>query len=538
MKRLLVAVSAIAILAAGPVTAQEVDRVAINGIIDQGLNHSEVMQTAAYLTDRIGGRMTNSPQMREAEAWTQQRFRDWGLSNVRAEGFEFGRGWSIVRSSARMIEPRVLDLRVIPVAWTPSTDGVIRGPVVVAPITSAGQFEQWRGKLRGKIVMLSRPDTGSEPTEPAFRRWTDAELANPNTFVQPRNDPEAAERAARSGRADFALRLDAFLLEEGALAYVRMSPRDGGLLHGTGYSYHVGATPQVPGLELAAEDYRRLARLSRTDTPPTLELMSEVRFHDDDVNAYNILADIPGTSRSGEYVMAGAHLDSWVAADGAVDNAAGSAVIMEAARILRTLGVRPKRTIRFALWSGEEQGILGSLAYVDRHLATRAPFGDAALDSLPNNQTWRARWPIQPRPGYSDLVAYFNLDNGSGKIRGINAEGNVAAVPVFEQWLEPFGSMGASTVSLRNSGGTDHVYMQTVGVPGYQFIQDPLDYGSRLHHTSIDSYDHLRAEDLRQAAVILASFLLNAANSDEPLPRMPLPTRPTASDPFAFPGGD
>ncbi len=538
MKRLLVAVSAIAILAAGPVAAQAVDRAAINGIIDQGLNHSEVMQTAAYLTDRIGGRMTNSPQMRQAEAWTQQRFRDWGLSNVRAEGFEFGRGWSIVRSSARMTEPRALDLRVIPIAWTPSTDGVVSGPVIVAPITSAGQFEQWRGKLRGKIVMLTRPDNGSEPTTPAFRRWTDAELASSNIYVQPRNDPDAAERAARSGRADFALRLDAFLLEEGALAYVRMSARDGGLLHGTGYSYHVGATPQVPGLELAAEDYRRLARLSRTDTPPTLELMSEVRFHDEDVNAYNILADIPGSSRSGEYVMAGAHLDSWVAADGAVDNAAGSAVIMEAARILKSLGVRPKRTIRFALWSGEEQGILGSLAYVDRHLATRAPFGDAALDALPNGQTWRTRWPIQPREGYRNLVAYFNLDNGSGKIRGINAEGNVAAAPVFEQWLAPFASMGASTVSLRPAGGTDHVYMQTVGVPGYQFIQDPLDYGSRLHHTSIDSYDHLRADDMRQAAVILASFLLHAANSDEPLPRMPLPTRPTTSDPFAFPGGD
>lgn len=538
MKRLLVAVSAIAILTAGPVFAQEVDRLAINGIIDQGLNHSEVMQTAAHLTDRIGGRMTNSPQMREAEAWTQQQFRDWGLSNVRAEGFEFGRGWSIVRSSARMVEPRPLELRAIPIAWTPSTNGVISGGVVVAPITSAGQFDQWRSRLRGKIVMITRPDTASEPTEPAFRRWTDEELQDRAGYALPRHDPAAIERGLQSGRADFALRLDAFLAEEGALAWVRMSARDGGLLHGTGYTYQVGATPSVPGMELAAEDYRRLARLALTDTPPTLELMSEVRFHDDDVNAYNILADIPGTSRSGEYVMAGAHLDSWVASDGAVDNAAGSAVIMEAARILKALGVRPKRTIRFALWSGEEQGILGSLAYVDRHLATRAALDDPALAALPNNRTWRARWPVEPRPGYRDLVAYFNLDNGSGKIRGINAEGNVAAVPVFEQWLEPFASMGASTVSLRPSGGTDHVYMQTVGVPGYQFIQDPLDYGSRLHHTSIDSYDHLRPDDLRQAAVILASFLLNAANADEPLPRMPLPTRPTASDPFAYPGGD
>lgn len=287
-------------------------------------------------------------------------------------------------------------------------------------------------------------------------------------------------------------------------------------------------------MELAAEDYRRLARLALTDTPPTLELMSEVQFHDEDVNAYNILADIPGSGGTSEYVMAGAHLDSWVASDGAVDNAAGSAVVMEAARILKTLNVRPKRTIRFALWSGEEQGILGSLAYVDRHLATRAPSNDPALANLPNNRTWRSRWPIEPREGYRDLVAYFNLDNGSGKIRGINAEGNVAAVPIFQEWLAPFASMGATTVSLR-FGGTDHVYMQTVGVPGYQFIQDPLDYSSRLHHTSIDSYDHLKPEDMRQAAIILASFLLNAANRDEPLPRMPLPTEPTPTDPFEYP---
>lgn len=526
-----VSASVLVLAAAMPAAAQSVDRAAINIIVDQGFNHSEVMNTAAHLTDNIGGRMTNSPQMREAEAWTQQQFRDWGLSNVRAEGFEFGRGWSIVRSSARMTAPRPIDLRAIPVAWTPGTDGVISGGVVVAPMTTAADFDKWRGKLSGKIVMVTKPDTGSEPTEPAFKRWTDDELAGRTAFVQPTHT-EPSLGGLRE--AAFAERLDAFLKAEGAIAWVRMSQRDAGLLHGTGYTYRVGATPVVPGMELAAEDYRRLARLAKTDTPPTLELMSEVRFHDEDVNAYNILADIPGTSRSGEYVMAGAHLDSWVASDGAVDNAAGSAVIMEAARILKASGVRPKRTIRFALWNGEEQGLLGSLAYVDQHLATRAPLGDAELDALPNSRTWRQRWPVQPRPGHGDLVAYFNLDNGSGKIRGINAEGNIAAVPFFEEWLEPFGSMGASTVSLRNSGGTDHVYMQSVGIPGYQFIQDPLDYSSRLHHTSIDSYDHLKPEDLRQAAVILASILLSAANSDEPLPRMPIPTQPTPTDPFAY----
>jgi hypothetical protein len=534
MRRLAAVLTAVAtITLALPAAAQAPDLVAVNGIIDQGLNHSQVMQTAGYLTDRIGGRMTNSPQMRQAEAWTQAQFREWGLSNVRAEGFEFGRGWSIVRSSARMTAPRPLDLRVIPVAWTPGTNGVINAVIVVAPMTSAADFGRWRGKLAGKIVFITRADPPAEPSsDPFFRRLTDDELAGRTSMAQPSHSPASTERGLTT--PDFAMQLDAFLKEEGALAWVRMSQRDGGLLHGTGYTFRAGQTPVVPGMELAQEDYRRLVRLAVSGANPTLELMSDVRFHDEDVNAYNVLADIPGTSRSGEYVMAGAHLDSWVASDGAVDNAAGSAVIMEAARILKTLGVRPRRTIRFALWNGEEQGLLGSLAYVDRYLATRAPLADPALAALPNGRSWRARWPVQPREGHGDLVAYFNIDNGSGKIRGINAEGNVAAAAVFEGWLAPYASLGATSVSLRNSGGTDHVYMQTVGIPGYQFIQDPLDYSSRLHHTSIDSYDHLRPDDLRQATIVLAGILLTAANSDEPLPRMPVPTRPTPSDPFEY----
>jgi len=530
MRRLAALLSVAALALAVPAAAQAPDRVAINGIIDQGFNHSEVMTTAAWLTDRIGGRMTNSPQMRQAEAWSQQKFRDWGLPRIWTEGFEFGRGWSAVGSSARMTAPRPLDLRVIPVAWTPGTGRVVSGDIVVAPMTSAADFARWRGKLAGKIVLVTKPDTGSEPTEPAFRRWTREQLAERTDFVQPAHSHAAAERALNN--PDFAMQMDAFLKQEGALAFVKMSYRDGGLLHGTGYTFRVGSTPEVAGFEMAAEDYRRLARLSLTEAPPKVELMSEVRFHDEDVNAYNVFAEIPGTARNGEYVMAGAHLDSWAAADGAVDNAAGSAVIMEAARILKALGVRPRRAIRFALWNGEEQGLLGSLAYVDRHLATRAPLTDPAHANLPNNRSWRARWPIQPREGHGDLVAYFNIDNGSGRIRGINAEGNIAAAAVFETWLKPFESLGVTTVSLRPAGGTDHVYMQTVGVPGFQFIQDPLDYSARLHHTSIDTYDHLRPDDMRQAAAVLAGILLSAANSDQPLPRMPLPTRPTNTDPF------
>jgi hypothetical protein len=535
--RLTFTLAAVALAAApAAAAAQSVDRTMINRILDEGMNRSEVMETAHHLTDRIGGRLTNSPQMRAAERWTQQRFRDWGLANIRAEGFEFGRGWSIASHSSRMTAPRALPLRSIPVAWTPPTDGTISAGIVVAPMDEASDFESWRGRLRGRIVLISRPSAGSEPTEPAFRRLTDEDLRQRNTYQQPNYSPLQVQRTLE--RADFAERLDAFLAEEGALAWVRQAYRDGGLVHGTGYAYQVGRTPRLPGVEMAAEDYRRLARLALTDAPPTLELTSDVRFHDEDVNAYNILADIPGSDPGAGYVMAGAHLDSWVAADGAVDNAAGSAVVMEAARILRRLGLRPRRTIRFALWSGEEQGILGSLAYVERHLAMRPPETDPARQRLRPGQTWRHRWPITPRPGHRDLTAYFNLDNGSGRIRGIHTEGNVAVVPVFQEWLAPFASMGATSVAVQPTGGTDHVHLQSVGIPGYQFIQDPLDYGSRLHHTSIDTYDHLKAEDLRQAAVIMASFLWLAANRDEPLPRMPLPTQPRPSDPFEYPEDD
>ncbi|HEY0149280.1 MAG TPA: M20/M25/M40 family metallo-hydrolase [Allosphingosinicella sp.] len=529
------ALAASVLLVSTSALAQEPNRAQINRILDEGLNRSEVMETAAYLTDRIGGRLTNSPQMRAAEAWTQQRFRSLGLSNVRAEPFEFGRGWSIAGSSARMTAPRERKLTVIPVAWTPGTNGPISAGIVVAQMDKVEHFEKYRGKLAGKIVLVSHPGTGSEPTEPAFRRLTDEDLRKADTYQQPNYSPATIEENLEN--ADFAEKRDAFLKAEGARAWVRISYRDGGLVHGAGYSYQAGRTPAVPGFEMAAEDYRRLARLALTEAAPTLELMSDVRFHDEDMNAYNILADIPGSDPKAGYVMAGAHLDSWIAGDGAVDNAAGSAVVMEAARILSRLGVKPKRTIRFALWSGEEQGILGSLAYVERHLASRPPVEERYRHLRPG-ATWRNRYPIALKPGHRDLVAYFNLDNGSGKIRGINAEGNLAAVPIFKEWFAPFASLGASTVAIRNTGSTDHVYFSSVGLPGYQFIQDPLDYSARLHHSSLDTYDHLKAEDLRQAAVIMATFLLNAANRAEPLPRMPLPSQPRPTDPFEYPKED
>lgn len=510
----------------------QIDNATINRIIDEELNHSELPQTAAYLTDRIGGRMTNSPQMREAEKWTQQKYRDWGLKNVHAEGFDFGRGWSIERIEARMITPRVLPMQAIPVAWTPSTNGTISAPVIVAPMQRERDFDKWKGKLRGKIVLLSQPADGSEPDQAAFRRQTDEDLGKLDTYVQPTRSETAIARGLR--RSAFTAKLDAFLVSEGAVAWMRQSYRDGGLLHGEGYLYRVGETPKLPGIELKAEDYRRLARLAKTEAIPIVELTSAVNYQDEDHNAYNIIAEIPGRDAKAGYVMAGAHLDSWVAADGANDNGAGSVVVMEIARVLTKLGLKPKRTIRFALWSGEEQGLLGSMAYVEQHLAKRPPVTDPELKKLSPFNTWNTRWPITPLPGSSELAAYFNLDNGSGKIRGIYTEGNTSVVPIFRDWLGPFGSMGASRVVARPTGGTDHVLMQSVGIPAFQFIQDPLDYGSRVHHSSVDTYDHMKMADLKQATIVMASFLWQAAERAEPLPRMPLATKPADTDPFKY----
>jgi len=530
-------IAALLLGAAGPALAADaVDRDMVNRIVDTGMNHGEVMNTIAYLSDRIGGRMTNSPQMRAAEAWTQGRFNAWGLSNVHPEGFEFGRGWSIDNVSVRMTSPRTLPLRAIPVAWTPATAGPLTAPIIVAPMRRDRDFDKWRGKLAGKIVLVTLPDDGSEPDKAPFHRYGDDELRKLDTFDQPNTiDDATADR--RLQLRGFAVRLDAFLAAEGATAWVRMARADGGLLHGEGSGYRVGETPTLPGIEIAAEDYRRLARLAKTDAAPALEIDSQVRFHDGDTKAYNIIADLAGRDPKAGYVMAGAHLDSWVAADGATDNAAGSAVVMEAARILASLGVKPRRTIRFALWSGEEEGLLGSLAYVQQHLATRPAETDLAK-LAGGDRTWARRFPVTPQPGYGELAAYFNLDNGSGKIRGIYAEGNAAAAPIFREWLSPFAGMGAATVSNGRTGSTDHVYLQSIGLPGYQFIQDPLDYMNRTHHTNLDTIDHVKAADLRQAAVIMASFLWNAANRDTPLPKMPLPTKPNPTNPFAYPDDD
>jgi carboxypeptidase Q len=500
-------------------------------IADSAFNHGEVVDIAAYLADQIGGRMTNSPAMRKAERWTQDQFKSWGLKDVRADGFDFGRGWWIESAHVRMTAPRPLELRGIPIAWTPATNGVLNAAVIVAPMISDKDFADWKGKLSGKIVLVTWPAPPKDDADAPFQRLSDADITKLNQYQQPTFDPETRQK--RIERYRFRTKLDSFLAEEGAVAWVQMSRTEGRLVHGEGSGYRAGKTPKLPGLELGAEDYRRLARLAKVGEV-RLEIDSRVHFEDADHNAYNILADIPGKDPKAGYVMAGAHLDSWVAGDGAADNGAGSAVIMEAARILASMGVQPKRTIRFALWAGEEEGLLGSQAYVEKYLARRAPSTDPALADLPPYFSLDT-FPIQTLAGFSELAAYFNLDNGSGKIRGIYTEGNFAVVPIFHEWLSPFASLGASAVVAEPTDATDHVFFSRLGLPAFQFIQDPLDYESRVHHTDLDTFDHLRPDDLRQAAVVLANLLMDAANSEKPLPRKLLPSQPKVTDPFHYP---
>ena len=497
---LLISAGLLAIAAPLPaLAAPDGDSVAIARIIDEGMNRSEAMTTASALMDRIGARLTNSENHRKAESWAMDLLRQRGLANIHAEPFDFGVGWNLDSYAVAMVSPRALPLTAIPVAWSPPTAGTLQAPVVIAPMSREEHFAEWKGKLAGKIVLVSLPGQTSESKDPVFQRYSDADIAELDTYTRPVFDPDAAALQVKNRR--FQGKLAAFLRAEGAVALVKMSYRDGKLVHGEGYDFQPGQTLALPAIELAQEDYRRLVRLAKTGPAPEIG-----------------------------YVMAGAHFDSWIAGDGANDNGAGSITVLEAARLIAKLGVKPKRTIRFVLWSGEEQGLLGSRAYIDQHLASRPV--DPSLKGIDSYIAWRNAFPITPKPEYGQLKAYFNMDNGSGRFRGIYSEGNLGAEKLLKEWLSPFDMLGADKLVVSKTGGTDHVFMQAIGLPGYQFIQDPLDYESRVHHSNLDTVDHMRADDMRQAAVIMAGMLWQAANSDKELPRAVLPTQPAPTDPF------
>lgn len=507
---------------------EKTDLELINRLRDEALNHPKAHEHLGVLTDEIGARLTGSAGLKKAAEWSQSQLRTWGLQNVHTESFApFGLGWSYQHASLRMLSPMPLDLLAIPKAWTPGTQGVQRGRAVIARLSSEEDLQKWKGKLSEALVLLDEPVSFKPHLTGDAKRYSSQELEELQKMeLEPaatrRADPQTVQK-----QQQFQKKLQSFLSAEKVIATLHVSRgEDGTIFVHSGGSYKVGESAQIPALVLASEAYNRLYRLLEKKKPVELEVQVQARFEDEDAQAaVNVIADIPGSDKKDEIVMLGAHLDSWHGATGATDNAAGVAVMMEAVRLLKESGLKPRRTIRLALWGGEEQGLLGSRSYVQQWVAARPESTDPAEKSLPAFLR-KPAGPLQVKPQHGKISAYFNLDNGAGKIRGIYAENNVAVKPVFDAWLAPFADLGATTTTLRKTGSTDHVSFDSVGVPGFQFIQDQMDYMTRTHHSNIDVYDKVQKSDLSQAALIVASFVAHAANRNELLPRKPMPKDP------------
>jgi hypothetical protein len=448
--------------------------------------------------------------MHAAAAWAQGQLNEWGLARVRTEAWgPFGRGWVNEHFAAMMNAPQPFILQGYPKAWTPGTSGPVTGDAVFALIDTEDDFARHRGMLRGKFVLHSPMRDLKAYFESPLRRYTDAELQGLA------KQPVAGQRQQMLGGftelAAFRQKRLQFYRDEGVLAILEMSPGDRGdngairvqgPAAGEGGRTAADESP-LPQVVLSAEHYGRLQRLLDKKIPVTVTLDVTNRFVDGPTDVYNIFAEIPGTDLAEDVVMIGAHFDSWHAGTGATDNAVSSAVMMEAMRILKVTGLEPRRTIRMALWTGEEQGLLGSRAYVKEH------FADPATMAV--------------KPAHEKLSVYFNMDNGGGAFRGVYLQGNEAAAPIFEQWMKPFGTFGMTTATIRSTGGTDHLAFDAVGLPGFQFVQDPLEYSTRTHHTNLDLYERAIPQDLIQNAIIVATFAYQAATRDERFPRKPLP---------------
>ncbi|MGA2197602.1 MAG: M20/M25/M40 family metallo-hydrolase [Bryobacteraceae bacterium] len=494
---------------------------------------SKVMDTAFYITDVYGPRLTGSPAAKQAGDWAVQALKDWGLSNVQMEAWKFpGAGWSCTRFAAMMKEPEFQPIIGFAQPWSLGTNGDVSGPAMMAAITTAEEMEQYRGKLKGKFLLTAAPHASEMVAAPYARRLTDAELAAAETYPDPTGGNPAvlplgfpargpaAGRGAAAGGArgaagapgapgapgaggrgaagGFRLQLMKFYKDEGVLGLI--SPGngpDGGTVVGTGGQSTEENAP-IASVIITNEHYNRIARLIEHNIPVTLEFDIQTKFTPPG-DSFNITAEIPGADPNAGIVMLGGHFDSWTGGTGATDNAAGSAVAMEAIRILKALDLKMARTVRLGLWTGEEEGLLGSRAYVQAHIN--------GADG--------------PKPEQAKMSAYYNLDNGSGKIRGIYMQDNDAVRPIFEAWVAPLKDLGADTLTIRATGSTDHTNFDNNGVPGFQFIQDPLEYSTRTHHSNMDVYDRLQANDLEQASAVMAWFVYNTATRPEMLPRKP-----------------
>ncbi len=527
---LLIAIAAIP-RAQAPV--EKLDYETIGKIRDEGLNRSQVMDHISWLADVYGPRLTGGPGIRAAGDWTLKKFGEWGLSNPHNETFQFGKGWSLERFSAHMIEPQIEPLIGHPGAWSPGTSGVVVADVVRAQIESEADFERYRGKLKGKIVLTQPLRAVAMLDGPIVLRMGEKDFAEAATTPVPAARGTGGGRGGRgAGGAGLRQKIDQFFKTEGVIALfnrgsdsymaaagsgltIQQQRPDGGTIFPSGSGSRTG-DGVLPTVTLAVEHYNRMVRVLDKGVPVKVELNIQSKFYDETTpNGFNLVAEIPGTDPAlkDEVVILGAHFDSVAYSPGATDNATGSAAMMEAMRILKAIGAKPRRTIRIALWGGEEEGLLGSRAYVHDHYA------DVTTMAL--------------KPDHARVAAYFNSDNGTGKIRGIWLQSNFAARPIFEQWMAPLADLGVTAVGPRSVSSTDHVSFDNVGLPAFQFMVDRLEYNSRTHHSNMDTVDRVQRDDMVQHATVIAVFAWNAANRDAKLPRkaLPAPQRtPTNTD--------
>jgi len=510
-----------------------------------GGSASKVMDTMYQLTDHYGPRLTNSPQFRRAGDWAVGQLKEWGMSNVHLEKWATGGGrggaipsWEITGYSGAMVDPTYMPITGVPVAWTAGTSGLVSGEAMLAQIQTQADMDKFKGKLKGKIVLNSANAAGTLgpielpfPTTPLARRYTDAELMDLVPEVLPTGGGGRGGRGGgRGGRGGananmtpeelqaFQTKLRSFMKDEGVLLTLQASVRgESGTLFGGGAQNRMD-TANLPQVSITAEHYNRIARLLEHNVPVKLQFDIKTQFDTANTDSFNVVAEIPGATKPNELVMVGGHFDSWHYGTGATDNAAGSAVAMEVMRILKSLNLKMDRTVRMALWGGEEEGLLGSAAYVKEH------FADPAV--------------MKPTTEHNNFSSYFNIDNGTGRIRGIYLQGNEMARPIFEAWFGALKDLTPGVITIRNTGGTDHQSYDRVGLPGFQFIQDPMDYDTRTHHSNMDVYDRIQQADMEQMAIIEAAFVYNAATRPDKFPRKDLPAATPAGRGGAGRGGN
>jgi carboxypeptidase Q len=526
----------------------------IQRIKDEGTNRSQVMQTLSYLSDVIGPRLTASPGMKRANEWTRDQMTKWGLQNAHLEPWgPFGRGWTLKRFSAQVTEPTAIPLIAYPKAWSPGLTAPLTSDVVYFDAKTEADFEKFKGKLNGKIVLTAPIREVQAHFDPLGTRLNEKELLALADAPEPRagNRGNFAGNPAQRTAFEFAAAKLRFFQAENAAVLIDPSRGDGGTIfvqsaqvptpprdpnaplnfRGTP-PYDKSAPKVTPQLVVAVEHYNRIVRMLQAGEPVKMSVDLAVAWQDTDLMGYNTVAEIPGTDLKDEIVMLGGHMDSWHSGTGATDNAAGCAVAMEAVRIIQALGLKPRRTIRIALWSGEEQGLLGSRAYVAEHFGSiqnsatsAAPATGGAVNNTMGggNGNGNGSAPAGPtlvkKPEYDNFSGYFNLDNGTGKIRGVYLQGNEGIRSLFRQWLGPFRDLGANTLTISNTGGTDHLSFDAIGLPGFQFIQDEIEYDTRTHHSNQDVFDRIQADDMKQAATIMAAFVYQTAMRDAKLPR-------------------